>query len=275
MVKVKRTRVRTSRLALTVTPHAYPAAGGPLPPAARANGSALLARLRAEDEAREATGRAKNGLEAFILAQRERFESAGEDGDSSLAQVTSPEQRSAFLEALTLAEDWLYGDGAESNAASFDSRLAELRQPADAAQRRAAELAQRPAAVARARAFLSDTREAVGEWVDTRPQVNESEKEGLLALVAGCEAWLKEAEAAQAGKSLVEEPAFASADVGEQLKPVEALLAKLKRKPAPKPPKVVNFTLLNESAAAEEVRNETVGAEEAGADETVHSELRK
>jgi hypothetical protein len=59
-------------------------------------------------------------------------------------QVTTEEARVKFIEQLTEAEDWLYGDGETEAADAFKSRLAALKAVGEPIARRAAELELRP-----------------------------------------------------------------------------------------------------------------------------------
>jgi hypothetical protein len=218
----------------------------PLSAAARAASAAKLAAVTAADRARAATAEAKSSLEAYILRTRDALEAE----DSPLAPVTTPAQRAAFSTALGDAEEWLYGDGESGDAASFRARSAVLRATGDAMELRASERAARPAAAAKARKFVSETRAAVEAWSDTKPHINATEKAGLLAAVDALESWLADAEARQAATAAHEAPAFTAAELGAQLKPVAAALAKLRKKAAPKPPKTISVNGTNATDAA-------------------------
>lgn len=102
-------------------------------------------------------------------------------------------------------------------------------------------------------------RAAVADWATSKPHVNATDKEGLLAAVAELDAWLAQREAAQAKVAPHEAPAFTSDDVAERAKAVDAAFQKLKRKPAPKPPKPAT----NASGAA--ANGTAAAAEEDGA----------
>jgi hypoxia up-regulated 1 len=251
VLRIKKPRLRMSRVALEV--RLTGAAVPPLSAEARAASLAKLAGVAAADAARTATAEAKSTLEAYILRTRDALEADAED--SALHAVTTAAQRTSFLAALSEAEEWLYGDGEEGDAAAFRARSAALTAVGDAMELRAAELTRRPAAAAKARKFAADTRAAVGAWADTKPHINATEKEGLLAKVEALEAWLAEAEARQAKTAAHEAPAFLAADVAKEMKPVDAAAAKLRKKPVPKPPKaprVGNATNATNATAAED-----------------------
>jgi hypothetical protein len=74
--------------------------------------------------------------------------------------------------------------------------------------------------------------------------ITEEEKEKLLDLVKKTEAWIEEKEELQSAKSPFEEPAYDSADVPLQLKPVGLLFDRLMKKPRPPPPVIEKVYLV-------------------------------
>jgi hypoxia up-regulated 1 len=75
----------------------------------------VLATLAAADEARHARESAKNSVEAYIYATREKLDSTA-DG---VAAASTEEQVEALREALMSAEEWLYDDGAAADTATY------------------------------------------------------------------------------------------------------------------------------------------------------------
>ena len=82
---------------------------------------AVLKDLAAKDETKRAQEAAKSNLEAYIYAIREKIHE-----DEDIERVTDETMRETFSSALTEAEDWLYMDGADSTAAEFDAKKAEI-----------------------------------------------------------------------------------------------------------------------------------------------------
>ena len=193
---------------------------------------AVLKDLAAKDETKRAQEAAKSNLEAYIYAIREKM-----DEDEEIKQVTDETMRETFSAALTDAEDWLYMDGADSTAAQFDAKKNELKSVADEWIKRASEMTRRPKAVARAREFVALVEKTVAKLAETKPWIADEEKEKLLEAVKGFESWLDEKEEQQSKKTLTETPAFTAAEVVNEVKPLDAKLQKLKKTPAPKPPK--------------------------------------
>jgi len=294
-MKVKRTRVRASRVPLTVTLSA--SLLSPLSGALKASSLAKMGAMRAEDDARAATGRAKSGLEAYVIRLSEALDSdpeSAEPGSATqrLLAVTAPAQRSAFLTQLESVEEWVYGDGADADAMAFTQRLQALRRMGDPMELRAQETLARPAAAAAARELVKEALASVASWPTSKPQVNATELKALSAAAEGLQGWLSEREGAQARKRAHEDAAFTAADVGDQSGALEALLAQLKRKPVPKPPKLADNATAgngtrargNATAAAEDLAEPEApldeepaplqGSDEAGEPPAVHDELR-
>jgi hypothetical protein len=231
MVKVKRSRLRASRVPLTVA-----LLSSPIPPMSaqqRAASVTKLGALLAEDEARAATGKAKSGLEAYILRMREHLE--GEE-PSGLHGVTSPKQREKFVKMLVEAEDWLYGDGADGSAATFTGKQASLREQGDPMELRLAEQSARPKAAAAARAAIGELRTEVAGWEKSRPHINGTERSELLGVADALDKWLTDAEAKQGKAAVHEAPVLLSSDVANRTASLKAAFTRLKLKPAPKPP---------------------------------------
>jgi len=242
MMKVKRTRLRSSRVPLTVTLMSCPVP--PMSPQQRAASTTKLAALLAEDEARAATGKAKSSLEAYILRMRDAVESTdGDEFSVALHAVTTAPQRQQFLKALGEAEEWLYADGADGDADAFTKKHTALRTMGDPMELRMAEQSARPKAVAGARTALANVRADVATWAESRAHINATERTGLLAEADALDTWLTAAEAKQAKTAVHDPPTLLSSDIANRTATLQASYMRLKRKPVPKPPpppKVVN-----------------------------------
>jgi hypothetical protein len=191
----------------------------------------ILKDLAKKDEAKRAQEAAKSNLEAYIYQIRERVEE-----DEGVRAVTDDAQRDAFAAELAEAEDWLYMDGAESSASEFDAKKEGLQATGDEWIKRAKETVKRPAAVAKAREFVAAAKETLAGFAESKPWIPEEEKAAMEKDLDGFLAWLDEKEALQAEKKVTERPAFAAAEVASEVKPLDARLGKLKRRPAPPPP---------------------------------------
>eukprot|EP00898_Chlorokybus_atmophyticus_P000372 jgi/Chlat1/1335/Chrsp118S01754 len=223
-----------------------------------------LAELRRKDDEKRATAEAKNSLESYILKTRDQLSS-----NEEFAKVTTAEEREAFLEQLNEAEDWLYMDGADGAAADFRLRLKELHKAGDPIALRASELSARPMALEKALQFITQTRATVASWNSSKPWLNETDKDALLARVLKLELWLNDAEAQQRDKDLHAEPAFLSSSVDQERAVVEKAVSVLQNKPKPKPPKVPKMTVNVTGNASD--GNDTSNGSETGEQPTVDS----
>eukprot|EP00887_Chlorella_sp_A99_P006297 scaffold3.g6297.t1 len=263
MAKAAKVRKRTIRVALNVT-------GGFAVPGLSAEQLAasrkVLRALRAADEAKRETAKAKNDLESYIISTRDKLES-----DEDLRSVSSEEQRSGFLAALTAAEDWLYDEGDAASAREYRDRLRMLREVGDPIQARLAEKAARPEALEAATAVVELVRKAASSWPSIKPWINASEVEQLLGKVDEFAKWLAGKQGEQEKRAAHEEPAFRSEQVNAWAARLHKAFTRLnnRRKPPPSKPPVANDTAaVNETAAGGE-------AEQPKADsgDGVHEEL--
>ena len=227
--KKMRERRRVFRTPLKVTESKRAVAA--MSPDAVKKSIGILKDLAKKDEAKRAQEAAKSNLEAYIYQIRERVEE-----DEGVRAVTDDAQREAFAAELAEAEDWLYMDGAESSASEFDAKKEGLQATGDEWIKRAKETVKRPAAVAKAREFVAAAKETLAGFAESKPWIPEEEKAAMEKDLDGFLAWLDEKEALQAEKKVTERPAFAAAEVASEVKPLDARLGKLKRRPAPAPP---------------------------------------
>ena len=180
---------RTAKADTRRDSHRAPPLPHPAPSAPRLQASRkALRELARADEVKRDTARSKNDLEAYIIDMRDKVgaaeeEGSEEEGAAAMRAASTPEERGSFTEALTAAEDWLYGDGDLAAAAEYRTQLRALRDVGDAITRRVEELGARPAAAKAARAYLESTRKAVGKWASAKPWINATEVEALLAKV--------------------------------------------------------------------------------------------
>lgn len=202
----------------------------PLSPAAMAEALKRTEKLRQREQEKRATAEAKNSLEAYIYATKDKLEDA--DG---VVKVSTEAQRDAFRAELSEAEDWLYMDGAESSAAEFRKKLTDLKQTGDAIFFRLAELTARPEAAAEARKIFGEVRQIFEEWSTSRPWLNQTEKDQVLVKVEAAEKWLKGVETSQAKLPGHETPEYNSADVKQKVEEIQRQVARLMRIPKPKP----------------------------------------
>ncbi len=223
---------------------------------------AKLDALDKADETRRQREAAINELEAFILSIKNKYS----DDEREYATISTEEQRNEVLAMGTQLEEWLYEDEAKvADTTVFKGKLKDLKKLANPIFERLAENKDRPQAVSTAMKSLEAVRSKLANWTETRPWVTDEEKEKVIELVNIAEKWLEEKQIAQAALEAHVTPAFHSAEVPKQLKPVATAFDLLLKKKKPEPPKPVK---LNVTAG-----NETDGASSAEGTESVKVDL--
>ena len=252
-------RTRTVKIPLNFTASS---GLGPMKTTEKEISKKVLRKLRDADDARKETAKARNDLEAYVIASREDWLavediSGANDEDASsefsgLHKVTSAGQRESILNRLNDVEEWLYGDeGDIANASEYRTKLREVRKDPDAAKMRAKELSSRPKAVRSAQEAAELVRKASNSWSEIKPWLNETEIQSFLAVVDELETWLSEKQAAQDALAPHETPAFSSAQVAMRVETLQKDFTRLNSKRPPKVPKpVLNDTEIHVDEAA-------------------------
>ena len=120
-----------------------------------------------DDEKKKLDG-AKNALESFVYAIREKRDAEEE----SIALVTSEEQRESLGNVLMEIEEWLYGDGASADYATYKNKLAESKASVDPIFVRVEELKARPQLLENTKSTIDAWYEMIAAWNRTHPQVS-------------------------------------------------------------------------------------------------------
>lgn len=221
-------RKRTIKVALNVT-------GGFAAPGMNkselAASSRVLRRLRAADQAKREMAKARNDLEGYIIAMRDKVESS-----EAVGAVTSAQQREDFLRQLNEQEDWLYGDGEAADTAELKSHLRKLRDVGDAILARVAEAEARPKALALAAQFVELARKAVNSWPQVKPWLEKVDVDALTAQVDNFTSWLEGKKEEQGKLAAHEDPAFRSEEVNTWLARLQKAFNRLNNRKKPKPP---------------------------------------
>lgn len=186
------------------------------------------------DRQRREREAALNTLEGYILMVKNKLQ----DNAEELSVVSTEEERAGIIALCDEIEEWLYGDGRDQAASAFTAKEREVKARADPVFRRFSELTERPSAVQKTRKQLAGITKRAATWPETMPQITSNETEKMLDAVAKVTLWLDDNEAEQAKRTPFEEPAFFSADIAPQMKPVATMLDRLLKKPKPAPEKL-------------------------------------
>lgn len=195
-----------------------------------AESKAKLAELERMDKERIMLEEARNKVESFIYLIKNKLV----DDEENVAKVSSEAQREEISKLATDAEDWMYDGGYTADLATMEDKYAELSVPAQKIFTRMSEMTARPEAMEALKIKLARVEELMKKWETEKLQVTEDERAEVLAEVEDVRKWISEMEEAQAKADPTVDPVYKSEDVPSQTKSIEALVARLNRKPKPK-----------------------------------------
>ena len=198
-----------------------------------AESKAKLDELARKDKERIELEAARNSVESYCYLIKNKLA----DHEEEVAKVSTEEQREQIRQLGADATDWLDFEAHDADLETFRAKLKEMSEPAEKIWFRMNELTARPAAIAAMNDKLSKVEEILKKWETTMPQITEEERSEVLAKVEEIKKWMDDKVAEQEAKEPHEDPAFSSEDVPLQSKSLERLMAKLSKKPKPKPTK--------------------------------------
>lgn len=248
----------------------------PYSPEIMAESKAKLDMLAKADKDRMDLEEAKNNYESYIYFIRNKLV----DDEELVEKVTTEEQREALRKSAEDAEEWMFDDGYTADLATTEAKYEELKAPAEKVFFRMAELTARPAAVEALTSKLDKVEALMKKWETEMEHVTEEERAEVLEKVEEVRKWVEEKTGEQEKTAASEDPAFTSEEVPGQTKSIERLVAKLMKKPKPKPPKkneteseekkaeTEGESAEGETASDEEKSEESSDSTEEGASET-------
>ncbi|VEU38299.1 unnamed protein product [Pseudo-nitzschia multistriata] len=225
-----------------------------------------IATLAELDKQRVLLEEAKNKLESYFYYVKNKLV----DDEDNIGKISTEEQREELLKLSMDAEEWLFDEGDSADLATIQSKYDELAGPAEKVWFRLKEMTERPAAVKALNEKLVEIEEKFTKWVTNLTHITEDEKSDVFGKIEGARKWLSDMVDAQSEKAGHEDPVFSSEEVPLQTKSIQKLIAKLTKKPKPKPPKVEKKgTEMNstEKETSDETDSESVDADTKGTEE--------
>jgi hypothetical protein len=202
-------------------------------PELMAESKAKLAELERKDKERVMMEEARNKVESYIY----RIKNKLIDDEANIGRVSTEAQREEISKLAVDAEEWMYDDGYKADLATMEDKYAELSVPAEKIFLRVEELTKRPEAFEALKAKMLKVEELMKKWETSMAQVTEEERTEVLSKVEEVKTWISETEEAHAKADPTADPVVKSEDVPLQSKAIETLVARLSRKPKPKPEK--------------------------------------
>jgi len=173
---------------------------------------------------------AKNKLESFIYEVRGIFG----DEEETIAKVATEEQIEEAMRDVQEAEDWLWEvEPEEESAKLFKDKLKATRSKTDAILNRALELEQRPKAIKTALANIESGKAALLK-IKNRTAITDAERTKLSSQIETAEKWIMEKIEMQEKLTLVEKPAFKSAELLKRSESFKKFQTQLVKRPEPK-----------------------------------------
>jgi len=186
------------------------------------------------DKQRVLLEEAKNKLESYFYNVKNKLL----DDEENISKISTVEHREELMKLSRDAEDWLFDEGDTADLETIQAEYDELAVPAEKVWFRLKEMTSRPAAVKALNEKLVEIEEKFSKWVTNLTHITEEEKDDVHSKIEDARKWLSDKVYAQAEKDGHEDPVFTSDEVPLQAKPIHKLIAKLAKKPKPKPPKV-------------------------------------
>jgi len=217
--------------------------------------------LARKDKERQELEEAKNKVESYIYRIKNKLLDDGE----IIGKVTTEEQREEVSKLSSDAEDWLYDDGYNADLTTMNEKYAEISMPMQKILFRVSELEALPAATTALKEKLEKIEKLMAKWETTHTHITEDERGDVLEKIEKVKSWISEKEDEQSKVASTEDPVFTSEECPLQTKSVESLVARLSRRPKPKPKvEEKNETKVdgNETQTGNETAEDSKGEEE-------------
>jgi len=188
--------------------------------------------MRTTDRIVQETSDMRNELESYIYDMRDKITM-----DSSLGAYASQAEKDEFMKKNEETENWLYEDGFDANKDVLSSKLAELKSLGGPVEKRSAEAAVRPVAVA----SLQKNVEKYKKWLadaqgnDNFSHITEEEFSTCHKKCDEVSNWLYEMLDKQGSLAQNVDPAFYASEVNEKNKGLSNVCSPIVHKPKPKP----------------------------------------
>jgi heat shock protein 4 len=177
----------------------------------------------------------RNELESYIYEMRDKIVS-----ESQLALYATEQEKATFSQELESAENWLYEDGFDAAKKTYADKLDGLKNIGSPIQRRQAEAAARPNAVAR----LQQSVETYKKWLNESQadekfaHITDEERQKAIEKCDEISTWMYDMLDKQGYLPTNADPACTVAEIQAKNTELNSVVSPIMHKPAPKPPKV-------------------------------------
>mmetsp|Transcript_63469 Transcript_63469/g.70970 ORF Transcript_63469/g.70970 Transcript_63469/m.70970 type:complete len:856 (+) Transcript_63469:92-2659(+) len=188
--------------------------------------------MRNQDRIVQETSDMRNELESYIYGMRDKISS-----DSQLGPYSTQAEMDSFNKLNEDTENWLYEDGFDATKSVYAGKLDDLKKLGSPVEKRAAEAAARPIAVA----ALQKSTEKYKKWLadaqcnDSFSHITDDEFTSCHVKCDEVSSWIYDLLDKQGSLGLDVEPIFSAADVNAKNKEVSSVCSPIVHKPKPKP----------------------------------------
>ncbi|KAI8470334.1 MAG: heat shock protein Hsp70E [Monoraphidium minutum] len=186
--------------------------------------------MQASDKLQEDTQNAKNAMEAYIYALRNKLY-------ESLAPFVKEADRDALAGKLSSLEDWLYDEGEDETKSVYVTKLQELKALGDPIEARAADDTTRAGAAEELRRLADGYLSVAGSELPSHAHLSAEERGTLQKEAAAALAWLQDKLALQSQLAKTDDAVLTTADIHKKAGALDRACKPIATKPPPPPPK--------------------------------------
>ncbi|KAG2381458.1 hypothetical protein C9374_006447 [Naegleria lovaniensis] len=186
--------------------------------------------MRNRDFEVRTTAEAKNSVESFCYATKDRLYEGGD-----LYEFVNDQDRDNFMNLLDETESWLYGEGENTTKSVYQQKLVELKKVGDRIENRLKEFEQRPTAVQQ----LQDTIKEYQTFLENAnteqySHITPEEKQKVADKVTETVNWLNEQLSQQSKLAKSDDPVLTGAFIENRKKDLKKVCSPIVTKPKPK-----------------------------------------
>jgi len=183
-----------------------------------------------EDRIIKETSNAKNKLESYIYAYREKV-----DDKDGLKNYCTEKEGTDFKNLLSDAEDWLYGDGDDVAKSEYNRKLDALQIVGNRIEFRFADIAPRLTASEALRKQIDLCKSFCQKQDEDHAHITDAERTTVRDAAQSAEAWLFEMLGKQGEVQASQDPVLKSEDILKRRQTLHLASDPIFKKPKPKP----------------------------------------
>ena len=194
------------------------------------NALELEASMAGADKLIVETADKRNELEAYIYSMRHKLDDA-----NALKNYTAPEEKTALLDLLTKAEEWLYEDGFDSTKTKYTAKLDEMFKISNPIERRITEEMNRPGAIESLKKQIEMCKTFAQNYEERYKHIEETDRDKIRTEAASTEEWMYDQIGKQGELNKNKDPALTVEDITKKRNALFQVTNPIMIKKAPAP----------------------------------------